>query len=138
MPIFKRVHHVSVSIDRPPADVYAYAAEPANLPRWAAGLSTSTAIRAEGDALVVDSPMGTVRVQFVPRNALGVLDHDVILPSGEVVHNPLRVIANASGSEVVFTIYQRPGMSADDLARDVAAVEADLRALARLLDAVPA
>ena len=137
MPIFHRVRHVSVSIDRPPAEVYAYAAEPANLPRWAAGLSTSTAIPAEDGALVVASPMGTVRVQFVAKNALGVLDHDVTLPTGEVVHNPLRVIANGTGSEVVFTIYQRPGMSDYDLARDVAAVEADLATLARLLNAAP-
>jgi hypothetical protein len=31
---------------------------------------------------------------FVPRNEYGVLDHEVTLPSGESVHNPMRVIAD--------------------------------------------
>jgi uncharacterized protein YndB with AHSA1/START domain len=31
------VHHVSVSVDRPPEEVYEFAGDPRNLPRWAAG-----------------------------------------------------------------------------------------------------
>jgi hypothetical protein len=31
--------------------------------------------------------IGTVKVRFTERNALGVLDHDVALPSGATVHN---------------------------------------------------
>ena len=34
----------------------------------------------------------------------GVLDHDVTLPSGETVHNPMRVIPDGDGCEVVFTL----------------------------------
>ncbi len=33
--------HISVFIARTAADVYAYASDPANLPAWAAGLSTN-------------------------------------------------------------------------------------------------
>ena len=101
------VQHISVSIDRPPADVYSFAADPANLPRWAKGLADSP-VQVDGDNLVASSVMGKVRVRFHPRNAEGILDHDVTLPSGETVHNPMRVMPNARGSEVVFSVFVGP------------------------------
>lgn len=131
MPTFAEVRHVSMAIDRSPDEVYTFAANPANLPRWAKGLSGS--IREVGDAWIAESPMGEVRVRFIERNDLGVLDHDVTLPSGETVRNPMRVVANGSGSEVVFTLFRRRGMSRGEFAVDAAAVERDLRALRRIL-----
>ncbi|NUS09928.1 MAG: SRPBCC family protein [Streptomyces sp.] len=125
--------HVSVHIDRPAAEVYDYASDPANLPSWAHGLSGS--ITREGDAWVADSPMGRVTVAFAPRNDLGVLDHDVTLPSGQVVHNPVRVLRDDPGSEVVFTLRRLPGMSGADFERDAATVTADLDRLRSLLEA---
>jgi len=128
------VHHVTVSIDRPPREVYAFAADPRNLPRWAAGLARSE-LRPAGDAWVAESPMGRVCIRFVERNDLGVLDHDVTLPSGETVHNPLRVLRRGEGSEVVFTLFRRPGVGDEELARDREAVERDLGTLKELLEA---
>jgi len=61
--------------------------------------------------MVAESPMGPVVIAFVPSNDHGVLDHDVTLPSGETVHNPMRVIAAGGGSEVVFTLRRAPGMT---------------------------
>ena len=78
--------------------------------------------------------MGRVGFAFVPRNDLGVLDHDVTLPTGEVVHNPMRVIADGSGCEVVFTLRRRPGMSDDEFREDAAAVAADLTRLRQALE----
>jgi hypothetical protein len=69
------------------------------------------------------------------RNPYGVLDHDVTLPSGETVHNPLRVLRNDRGSEVVFTLYRRPGVSDADFERDAESVRRDLETLKRLLEA---
>lgn len=126
------VRHVTISIRRPPEAVVALAGDPAALPTWAAGLAQG--IRRDGDRWVADSPMGEVGIAFVGAVGLGVLDHDVALPSGEVVHNPLRVLRNADGSEVVFTVFQRPGMTPDDLERDAAAVAADLERLRALLE----
>lgn len=132
-----RSHHVSQVIHRDPAAVYAYAADPDNLPRWAAGLARSEITR-EGDALVADSPMGRVTVRFVERNAYGILDHDVtLLPSGAVVHNPLRVIAHPEGAEVVFTVRQLD-LSDAEFDRDAEAVAADLRTLRDLLEGLTA
>jgi hypothetical protein len=63
-----------------------------------------------------------------------VLDHDVTLPTGETIHNPLRVIPDGDACEVVFTLRRRPGMSADDVDRDAEAVAKDLAALKELLE----
>jgi polyketide cyclase/dehydrase/lipid transport protein len=128
------VRHVSVTIHRPPAFVYAFAAVPANLPSWAKGLSGS--IEKVGEEWIADSPMGTVKIRFTQRNMLGVLDHDVVLPSGETVHNPMRVVANGLGSEVVFTLFRRPGVSDEEFAADAVAVERDLETLKRVVEAL--
>lgn len=79
-------------------------------------------------------PLGRVTVAFTPRNDLGVLDHDVTLPSGETVHNPVRVIADGTASEVVFTLRRQPGTTDADFERDADAVAADLARLKELLE----
>jgi hypothetical protein len=50
------------------------------------------------------------------------------------MHNPMRVVANGDGAEVVFTLFQRDGMSDDEMARDAAMVSRDLAALKALLE----
>jgi hypothetical protein len=129
----REVFHVSITIRRSPSEVYDFVADPQNLPRWAAGLA-QTEVHPEGDAWIAEAPFGKVRVKFVDRNSLGVLDHDVTLESGETVHNPMRVIPRPEGSEFVFTLFRRPGMSDDELQKDKAAVEADLQALKQLME----
>lgn len=124
--------HVSVAIARPPAEVYAFAANPENLPRWAGGLTGSIS-RVDG-RWVGESPAGPVVIDFAPPNAFGVLDHDVTFPSGETFDNPLRVFANGDGSEVVFTVYRREGTTAEAFSADAAAVLADLLTLKSLLE----
>jgi hypothetical protein len=126
--------HVSESIERPASEVYAFAADPRNLSRWAAGLAHEEVVLVDG-AWVVDSPMGRVTVEFTPPNEYGVLDHRVTLPSGEIVENPMRVIPNADGCDVVFTVRRRGGTSAAEFAADRDAVGADLRTLRDLMQA---
>lgn len=124
--------HLSQTIQADAAAVAAFAGDPRNLPRWAAGLSSG--IRRDGERWVTDSPMGLVEVAFVGPVEAGVLDHDVTLPDGTVVHNPLRVLRNDDGSEVVFTLYQRPGMTDAELAADAELIRADLAALRGILE----
>ncbi|MEV5551213.1 SRPBCC family protein [Streptomyces sp. NPDC052309] len=131
----KESRHLSVCIDRTVDDVYAYASDPANLPAWAHGLGDSIE-KAEDRWVAESSPMGRVTITFTPRNELGVLDHEVTLPSGETVHNPVRVIANGAGSEVVFTLHRQPGMSDADFERDAGMVAADLARLKELMESV--
>jgi hypothetical protein len=125
--------HLSVSVDRPAAEVYRYARDPAHLPVWAAGLAAGIGL--ERGEWVADSPMGRVLVRFVPVNEYGVLDHDVVLPDGTAVTNPLRVLADDAGSEVVFTVRRRPAMTDEEWAADLAAIGADLTSLKRVLEA---
>lgn len=77
--------------------------------------------------------MGRVTVRFVAANDFGVLDHDVTLPTGAVVTNPLRVMAHPQGAEVVFTLRQLD-LSDADFDRDAAMVEADLARLKAILE----
>ena len=128
------VRHVSVSIARAPDVVYEFTANPENMPSWAAGLGKSFRRQGDGSWIAEGGPVGKATVRFEERNQFGVLDHDVTVPTGETVHNPIRVIPNGTGSEVVFTLFRRPGVSADQFNEDATAVEKDLHTLKRLLE----
>ena len=78
--------------------------------------------------------MGRVTFTFAPRNDFGVLDHHVTLPSGETVYNPLRVISDGDGCEVIFTLRRRQEMTEDEFVRDADAVTQDLAALKSLAE----
>jgi hypothetical protein len=62
------------------------------------------------------------------------LDHDVTLPSGVKVYNPVRVFPNNDGSELVFALYRRPDMSDQEFAEDAKSVKRDLEKLKTLLE----
>ncbi len=128
----KSVRHITVSINRPPAEVYAFASKPENLPKWASGLGGS--IKNVGGEWIADSPMGKIKIRFTKLNDLGVLDHDVILESGEKFHNPMRVVPNGEGSEVIFTLFRQPDMTDEKFEADAQWVEKDLTALKSLLE----
>jgi len=132
VPTLLEVRHISVSIDRPPQDVYEFASKIENLPRWASGLGKN--FRNVDGEWLADGPIGAIRVSFVRRNEFGVLDHDVTLESGVTVHNPIRVLPNGTGAEVVFTLFRQPGVSDEKLAEDAKWVENDLRRLKTLLE----
>lgn len=127
------VQYISVYIQRTPNDVYEFASNPENLPRWAAGLASSD-IKRVGGAWVAEAPFGTVRIRFVEANSFGVMDHDVELDSGVIVHNPMRVVKNGDGSQFVFTLFRQPDVSDEQFAADARAVETDLRTLKHLLE----
>jgi len=128
---------VAVTVAAPWREVYAWAADPRNLSLWAAGLARSPLQQIDGE-WVADSPMGRVTVRFAPPNDVGVLDHTVVLPGGEEVDNPMRVLAHGDGAEVVFTVRRRGGMTAEAFDADVRAVQADLDALRRRFTEPPA
>jgi hypothetical protein len=123
--------HLGIRIDRPATDVYEYARQPANLPHWAAGLGSSIEL-IEG-RWVAKSPLGRVVVEMTEPNQYGILDHWVTLATGERFYNPMRVIADGEGCELVFTLRRQPGASDAEFDRDAHAVAADLAALKRLL-----
>lgn len=125
--------HISTSIDRAADDVYIYASDPRHLSAWARGLANRDVEHVDG-VWVIDSPLGRVTVEFAAPNEFGVLDHEVTLPSGEVVSNPMRVIPNGDGCDVVFTVRRRAGADDAEFEADTEAVAADLAALRSLME----
>src|SRR3954464_3930602 len=123
---------VAERIDRPADAVYAYVADPAHITHWAPGLGDRVE-QVDGEWFV-QTGMGRVQGVFAPENDLGVLDHEVKLPTGERFYNPLRVAPYGDGSEIVFTVRRTPGMSDAEHARDAAAVAADLARLKQILE----
>lgn len=124
--------HIGVSIDCRADEVYEFSSNPENLPKWAAGLSGSIK-KVNGD-WIAESPMGRIKIKFAGKNKFGILDHDVTLPNGEKTYNPMRVFPNGSGSELIFTLYHRPGMSGKMFAEDAKLVKGDLEKLKSLLE----
>src|SRR3989338_479272 len=124
--------HISISINCSVDEVYEFASNPINIPKWAAGLSSS--IEIVNGVVIAESPIGKVRVKFSDENPFGILDHDVTLPSGEVIYNPMRVIQNSNGSELIFTLYKREGMSDKMFSEDVEMIKHDLEKLKALLE----
>ena len=123
---------VSVFVKCPPSDVYGFVADPRNLPEWATTFCRS--VRPSGNAWMLDTPLGEVGFRFVERNPFGVLDHVVTLASGQKTLNPMRVLPNGDGCEVIFTLFQAPEMSDLQFVEDVAMVERDLRMLKQVLE----
>ena len=130
MPLESR--HISERIGRSAEEVYEYAVDPANLPEWAPGLGN--AVENVDGQWFVETPMGRVGFAFVERNAFGVLDHEVTLPSGEVIYNPMRAVPDGDGCEAVFTLRRRPGISDEEFERDAEAVAGDLARLKRIVE----
>jgi len=123
---------ITCSINRPPAAVYEYASNPENLPQWVRSFCLS--VRKSGDEWQIETPTGWVGIRFVSDNEFGVLDHIVTLPDGQSILNPMRVVANGEGCEVMFTLFQLPGMSDEQFSKDAGMVEADLRSLKAVLE----
>ncbi len=124
---------LSISIERAWPEVYAYAADPANMPQWAAGLGNG--FERDGDDWLFRDPGGNpARVRFTPPNPYGVLDHDVFPAGQDPVHVAMRVMPNGDGAEVTFLLIETPGMSNADYQRDAAAVMKDLQTLKAILE----
>jgi len=123
---------LSISIGCRPDKLYVFVSNPENLPRWAAGLCKS--IRKSGAGWIVETTQGPMNVRFVKNNDLGVLDHYVTPVPGVEVYVPIRVLPNGSGSTMLFTLFQLPGMSDEKYAEDAGLVTRDLETLKRVLE----
>lgn len=124
--------NTSVQISREPAVVYAFVADLNNLPSWATTFCRS--IRREGEKWVMETSLGMMAIRLAPENDLGVLDHYLTPPGGETLCVPMRVVANGSGSEVIFTLFRLPGVREEEYAADAALVRKDLDCLKGLLE----
>jgi hypothetical protein len=122
----------TITIDASPAAVFRFVANPENLPQWARAFCQ--AIRPDGDAWLVSSPQGAVRVRYRTDAALGVIDFHLSPAPGIEALAASRVVPNGDGSEYVFTQFQMPGMPDDVFTRQVHALREELAVLKALLE----
>jgi hypothetical protein len=123
---------ISVSIGRDPREVYEFVSNPMNLPKWASGLGSS--IEKIDDEWIASTPQGPAKIRFVDRNHFGVLDHYLTPAPGVEVYVPMRVVPNADGTDLIFTLFRLPGMTDEKFEQDAKLVLTDLMALKNLLE----
>jgi len=116
--------------------VYDFAHRIENLPQWAAGLTTQLVL--DSGEWFSQTPQGRIKIAMAPHNEYRVMDHDVTLPGGLVVHNAFRVTPTGSGSLLSFVVLRMPEATDGEFERDCGLVAADLRTLATLVEGVPA
>ena len=126
------VRLLSVTIQRPFHEAYAFASQPANFTQWAAGMAT--ALHRSDDGWLAETPEGEAEVIFSEPNAFGVLDHHVRLPGKPEIYIPLRMIPNGDGTEAIFTLLRQPDMDDAAFDRDADAVRKDLASLKAVLE----
>lgn len=130
----RQSHTISVSIDRPFDDVYAYLSKPSNYEHWAAVEPGTFKPLPDGD-WKGNTEFGFRHFRFVPPNNYGVLDHAIFVPGGEVLYTPMRIMPNEEGTELVFTFFRRSGLDEAQFASAIEWIKTDFLALKNLLEA---
>lgn len=127
---------ISIPIHRPYDEVYDFLAEPRNFPSWASNLG-SDFVQVDGPEWATTTRTGRVILRFAPRNAYGVLDHQVFAEGSAPHTTPMRLVANDGGCEIIYTQFQRAGMSDEAFASEIEWVTSDFEALRSLLETRP-
>jgi hypothetical protein len=118
---------ITIPIRRSYAEVYSFLSEPRNFVLWGGANPDSKMEHLKDNDFLVDLPRGRMIMRFSPVNEFGVLDYEVFpigSPGGPVT--PVRLHANDEGCEIVFTWFQRAGVSAEQFASDAEWVQSDL------------
>lgn len=126
------VKNISISINKPTEEVYQFVSAPENFPVWVEFIESIT--KEKGNTWFAKTDLGNIKIEFVPKNNFGIVDHLVTLPDGSSVNNPMRVIANGKGSELVFTLFWIPDRTEKEFNQDVKLVENDLQKVKKILE----
>ena len=130
-----RSRTITTSIRYPHREVYEFLAEPLNLPTWASNIGP-TIEHVSGTDWASDTESGRVIFRYHPRNPYGILDYAAFQEGEEPFTVPMRIVANGEdGAEVLYTLYQRPGVTDAQFESEAAWIEADLLTLKTLLEA---
>lgn len=124
--------NISISIDNSKERVYQFASNPENFPKWLAFVKSVS--KKSNTLWNAESDLGNIEIELTPVNEFGIIDHKVKLPDGTQVYNPLRVIENGKGSEVIFTLYKMPDKTEEEFNADANLVKADLKVLKDILE----
>lgn len=124
---------LNIYIDRSWQEVYEFVSDLMNFPKWAKTFCRSVK-KQDNTWYEIETPQGLVRFRITPRNEFGVVDHYLISPKGAEVYVPMRVVKNGTGCEMIFTLFQQPGMTDEQFASDRALVEKDLATLKKQME----
>jgi hypothetical protein len=124
---------ITLFIERPVAEVSAFLADPLNYPKWAA-VTEPTFQHKGGLVWRAETPMGPRLIEFLPPNPFGVVDHATYREGEDPIFMPMRVVANEEGTELIYTFFQRPGMSEEQLDSTIEWIRTDLMTLKSLLE----
>lgn len=124
--------NITISINDSKQKVYQFASNPENFPKWLAFVKS---VSKKSDRVwIAESDLGKIEIELSPENEFGILDHEVKLPDGTKVYNPLRIIENGKGSEVIFTLFKMPNKTEEEFNADSNLVKADLKTLKDILE----
>ena len=124
---------LSIYIDCDWREVYEAVSDLMNFPKWAKTFCRSIK-KIDGSWYEMDTPQGSTKIRIAPRNEFGVVDHYLVSPKGEEVYVPMRVVPNGEGCELLFTLFQRPGMTDEMFTSDRALVLKDLATLKKVME----
>jgi hypothetical protein len=120
----------SISIAAPPEDVLAVVGDARRLPDWAPNFAR--AIRPDGDAWIIDTGAGDLRVDLRVVPELGTVD---ILRGDPPRGAFSRVLPNGGGSEYLFTLFFPDGTDAAAVDAQMATVDTELETVRALSEA---
>lgn len=124
----------AITIEADAKEVFAFVADPENLPRWAVGFCR--AIRPDPgtpDRWIVTTVQGEVAVRYVTDAALGAIDFYLCPTPGMELPAFSRVVPNGDGAEYVFTQFQASEMPDDVFEGQVRALVEELQVLRGLI-----
>lgn len=126
----------TIPIHRRYDEVYGFLSEPTNFVLWGGAEPQSTMEHLGGTDYVVQLPRGARVMRFSPQNEFGVLDYQVFLQgeSGGPL-TPVRLHANQEGCELVFTWFQRAGVSDEQFASESEWAYSDLLRMKAFIEA---
>ena len=115
----------SITIAAAPGDVFAFVADPENLPKWAIGFCKE--VRDDDGTWIVTTGSGDeVAVRMIVNSEFGVVDSIMSPVPGVEVPGSARVVSNEDGSEYVFTMFQPPAMPDDIFEQQIAELGREL------------
>jgi hypothetical protein len=123
----------SVTIDRPPHEVYAFLADARNWPLWA--VNNVLAIEPGGapDWWKMTTPRGAGELRIRGDAATGLLDHDFRDPQAAWTV-PARVVPNGRGTDFLITFFQPAVLDDDEFDRQAALFDTELAMLKGILE----